>query len=327
MSKKIILTIGITVLIILGISIYFWRINKVNPNPSSSSTVAETSKPPITQTLDDASGFRVYKNETIGIEFKYPNNWPILESNNIGDEMRDGKIYTSFSLNLVDLSHLGHTILNMDNMPIDKQYEKIKCPQDSSYIECEEKISDNGVKYVWIIEETKGGAYYEALVATGKYILIFNFQEKDNYEKRASEYQELLSTLKIAPTPTFNSDISDWKTYRNEKYGFELAFPSSWNEHIAETNKLEMNTIGEYDSIYFGFYAQNPLFNINVFTIDQWKKFVSLEINNGRPEPNYISKNEKYIFNVGGAQYTENQEMSDRMSEIENILSTFKFIK
>jgi len=35
------------------------------------------------------------------------------------------------------------------------------------------------------------------MVATGKYILIFDFKGKDNYEKRADQYQQLLLTLKI----------------------------------------------------------------------------------------------------------------------------------
>jgi hypothetical protein len=63
---------------------------------------------------------------------------------------------------------------------------------------CENRVSSNGVKYTWQIEKTLGGLDNEALVATGKYILVFNFRGKDNYDKREDEYQKLLSTLKIA---------------------------------------------------------------------------------------------------------------------------------
>ena len=146
----------------------------------------------------DTSDWKTYKNEIIGIEFKYPRNWDTLKPDDMGDTMRNGKRYNSFFMNLPDASHLNHTLLNYENMPIDIQYEAIKCRQGSSTaIECKEKVSSNGVKYVWSIEKTKGNPSYGAMVATGKYILIFDFQEKDNYEKRADQYQQLLSTLKI----------------------------------------------------------------------------------------------------------------------------------
>ncbi len=152
---------------------------------------AEEDETPVTD-------WKTYRNEHIGIEFQYPYDWQTLKPDDRGDIMKDGKTYTSFSLNLPDLSHLDHTLLDYDNMPIDIQYEKIKCQQDDPLtIECEEKISSNGVKYIWNVIKTKGDPCYSALVATGRYILIFSFQEKENYEKKADQYQQLLSTLKI----------------------------------------------------------------------------------------------------------------------------------
>jgi len=146
----------------------------------------------------DISDWKTYRNEIIGIEFKYPRDWNTLKPDDVGDTMKNGKRYNSFFMNLPDASHLNHTLLNYENMPIDIQYEAIKCRQDSSTaIECKEEVSSNGVKYVWSIEKTKGDLSYGAMVATGKYILIFDFQEKENYEKRADQYQRLLSTLKI----------------------------------------------------------------------------------------------------------------------------------
>jgi len=146
----------------------------------------------------DISDWKIYRNEIIGIEFKYPRDWDTLKPDDMGDTMKNGKRYNSFFMNLPDASHLNHTFLNYENMPVDIQYKAIKCQQGSSTaIECKEKVSSNGVKYVWSIEKTKGEPSYGVMVATGKYILIFDFQEKDNYEKRADQYQRLLSTLKI----------------------------------------------------------------------------------------------------------------------------------
>lgn len=147
---------------------------------------------------EDNPGYKTYKNSTIGIEFQYPISWPALPSENMGDTMKDGKTYNSFMMNLTDLSHLNHTYMNYDNLPIDEQYEKIKCQKNNpGTIACENRVSSNGAKYVWEIEKTLGGPNYQAMVATGKYILIFDFQDKENYDKRADEYQKMLLSLKI----------------------------------------------------------------------------------------------------------------------------------
>jgi hypothetical protein len=153
-------------------------------------------------TSDPATAnWKTYSNKTIGIEFRYPSSWSTLPSDNSGDVIKDGKTYNSFMLSLVDLSILQHTFLDYDNLPIERQYEKIICQKNNELVvagTCENRVSSNGVKYTWQIEKTLGGLDNEALVATGKYILVFNFRGKDNYDKREDEYQKLLSTLKIA---------------------------------------------------------------------------------------------------------------------------------
>lgn len=45
--------------------------------------------------------------------------------------------------------------------------------------------------------------------------------------------KEIVDQKKSEETP---QDISDWKTYRNEKYGFEVRLPASWNAQ--ETSSL-----------------------------------------------------------------------------------------
>ncbi len=83
----------------------------------------------------------------------------------------------------------------------------IKCDDSVQDIQCEERISDYGVKYVWRIrKEGKGDPSYGARIATGKYILAINFAEKANYEKRKVEYQKLLSSLNAIATDTTNSN-------------------------------------------------------------------------------------------------------------------------
>jgi len=75
----------------------------------------------------DTLDYKTYRNEIIGIEFEYPRDWDTLKPDDMGDTMKDSKRYNSFVMNLPDASYLAHTLLNYENMPIDAQYEAIKC--------------------------------------------------------------------------------------------------------------------------------------------------------------------------------------------------------
>jgi hypothetical protein len=137
-----------------------------------------------------STSWKIYRSESAGIEFQYPSDWEV-------DTQHSFDRYNSISL--TDLSHIDHTLLDYDNMSIEKQYEQIKCKKGDYYlvIECKNRVSSFGAKYVWKVDLTPGGPWYGVLVPTGKYILAINFQDKSNYELKKDDYQKMLSTLKI----------------------------------------------------------------------------------------------------------------------------------
>lgn len=147
----------------------------------------EEENPPVNEDQNEEKklNFKIFRDENLGIEFRYPSTWEVSK-----DEY--GRI------SLVDLSSIGMFNEKYDNMTINEKYEEIRCGKnDELTVECKENKSLNNATYVWKIEKTKGGHDYVVYIATGKKIIRFNFQEKENYEKRADEYQTLLQSLKI----------------------------------------------------------------------------------------------------------------------------------
>lgn len=116
------------------------------------------------------------------------------------------------------------------------------------------------------------------------------------------------------------SEKEDGIKYTNTPYGFSLMFPESWKGFVATNRSLEWNTIGISDSIDFGFPVQDSLFNISIFTKDQWQMLQAEE----GPKPTFISENTTHVFAYERAQYAENDAMIERMKEVPAIIATFK---
>jgi len=191
-----------------------------------------------TQKNEVTTNLKTYSNKTIGLEFQYPVSWPNLAPDtggkpdlisDQGDTMQDGKVFSGFNMPLIDLSNIMHWNIPQDeNIPMDEQFDRIKCGSKytSGSTQCENKVSTNGVKYVWMIQDTKGGPSYTALVATGKYMLTFLFADMNNYNARASEYQALLASMKAVGGNS--AEQTDLKTYQNQKLGFQFQYPLTY---------------------------------------------------------------------------------------------------
>ena len=127
-------------------------------------------------------------------------------------------------------------------------------------------------------------------------------------------------------------DTSDWQTYRNEEFGFEIDFPITWKDYIenSKENKVSANrdTFKEYSyqSIYF-LHPQKISnegspgevgFVIGIFDKENWL------ISEGWKK---IGENDKYIFGSSPSNSAAPDDMLERYKEISSITSTFKFIE
>ncbi|KKT41258.1 MAG: hypothetical protein UW30_C0010G0014 [Candidatus Giovannonibacteria bacterium GW2011_GWA2_44_13b] len=115
-----------------------------------------------------------------------------------------------------------------------------------------------------------------AIVGGGYFYYQKNIKLQENAPTGKSQVQDFeKNTEKTTPTNS-QIDTSTWKTYRNEKYGFEVKYPSNWQ--ISERNMEGLNPF-----VVLG----NPLEGLKVFVIYIFFK----------PNPNKLSS-EDYVSGV-----------------------------
>ncbi len=61
------------------------------------------------------------------------------------------------------------------------------------------------------------------------------------------------SVAPISPTDLISVDTSDWQTYRNEKYGFELKYPKDWEISVYDPTSRDV------DGPTFSIFVKNNL--------------------------------------------------------------------
>ena len=123
-------------------------------------------------------------------------------------------------------------------------------------------------------------------------------------------------------------DTSDWQTYRNEEYGFELKIPSDWpkfNVKVAYPEKIASA------SIKLGFLTTEPawhskdgyayIYGIILFTKDQYENYYTSD----GGKPNILAENEKYIFTKSYGQDIS-EDLIGPWKGAEMVFSTFRFI-
>lgn len=152
--------------------------------------------------------------------------------------------------------------------------------------------------------------------------------EKENEKEMENNKQE---------DADFLEKIADWKTYQNEKYGFEMKFPQSWKGYKVFEESWDGTTLDSNFVEYEGpkIVIRNPKWSedkiwqdipILVFTKDEWQliEAANLNIFSAPIAPRKLGENNKYIFALPPRWigFTD----ASGQDEAQKIVETFKLL-
>lgn len=295
------------------------------------------------EVMNDTTGWQTYRNEEFGFEVKYPNFYSI-------DEIEKGLIKFEYiqepSKNYIYGGRNSITITVFENgQTYDWAIKGFQEPFLEARIN-KETLNINGNNFVKFLVASGMDNVYEYFILKNKklfsiYTSVLVYDKEDINNKILSTFKFIESTSQI--------DTSNWKTYRNEEFGFEVKYPESLtlktypkNENVGEvifSLCLQLNSEPGTTCI-------KPRIVISFYTTDPaGKYFTSFGKQISYGENVYSVKTPLEISGKQGFEFSSPMELAaekfividndtsiitvenDSISNFQQILSTFKFTK
>ena len=274
---------------------------------------------------EDIDQRKVYKNEEYGFELKYPEDWyqrdnyqgtDIMLLNTDKEIIRGGLRHDDYWLsespykrNPKYTDNWVGIGINIYQKPVNfnwNNWTKDKFPVVEKYENLDYDNLNNGLKGIKV--EKLSGIFYgnpniflegENKIFNIRFFSVFPF-DVDN--DGLNYFEQVISTFKFIE----KDDTSDWQTYRNEEFGFEVNYPLGF--FVNEWKK------GDVSSFIVGFIESRSA-HADTVTIKKYNSKEEAERVRNLSHVKLYKRNDYYL-----AVWGVPNELSDK------ILSTFKFI-
>lgn len=245
-SKWRLILIVLLILLIFSFGGYYLILPKMGinvlPTPTPTPTIIKLPTP----TPDPTANWKTYTNNSLGIYFKYPQNYILKQTS---------AEQTIFSIESSDKSSFQLLIYKNSNNLSLKDYESKNTGKSGMgpnvYYPNAKLVKFENMEAYYEEKEISCFSKCGSYVWTNKdniYKLMGSIQNKPDQKQILDQ---ILSTLKfLSPSPTSvqgqTLDTSNWKTYTNTENGFSLKYPSDWNVKITNDHNTALFDVAFY---------------------------------------------------------------------------------
>ncbi len=340
--------IGVIIVVLIGGGViaynYLWT-----PQPVELPTAGEKKEP------DQTVGWKTYKNEEYGYEMKYPKNWSAKHESGYNEVLE-----RYYEKNIFK-DPTGKYILYFGIVPEDSNIRtpNLKTGVGFTQVGTDQTINIGGravkisnliyepkgtVQEVWFgpfeINDFKGKAEFGYLTDDFNYNEWFDMAGKPELEIA----KKILSTFRFIET----DQTADWKTYRNEEYGFEIVLSEGYEGFWTKERTIRKER--EMDSPFVVFYLdasgsywpnqEFDVFGVIIYPLEKWNSNAEIDENNmawimgEEDSPSsflgfYLGKNNKHAFTWSKGHdcpyYTSGQPtpLCKLYEEVSSLMKTF----
>ncbi|MCK5475158.1 MAG: hypothetical protein KAI71_01065 [Candidatus Pacebacteria bacterium] len=322
---------------------------------------------------EDVDQRKVYENEEYGFELKYPEDWyqrdnyqgtDIMLLNTDKEIVRGGLRPDDYWLLPYSKRNPKYTDnwvgigINVYQKPVDFNWDswiKNEFPVVEKYEVLDYNDLNNNLKGIKV--EKLNGIFYgnpnifldgESKILNIRFFSAFPFDVDDD---GLNYFEQVISTFKFIET-----DISNWQTYRNNEFGFEIKYPKDWEYNFDDVNSSFQGSILMENSVAFrpvndspnadfevafsslpiknnDYCLNNKEESIYIDSVKAVKCKLSLDLDSYKDEPVFgyegdlgtkvfFSKDSNHNYVI----YFKDETMNEHKTVLNQILSSFKFI-
>jgi len=217
---------------------------KTKESTKTASTTKITTSTKETLSEIDTSNWKTYRNEEFGFEIKYPEGWSASETND----------YYSFVV-----KDKSESFLYIGIPPLGFSYDENEAKVSFAIIDSNTKVEILEFDHYFVVSFKKDGTE-----------MLLRFKYNGNRQYYTNLFNNILSNLKLYSSSV---DTSNWKTYRNEEFGFEIKYPNGWGiiDESVDSNSL---------SVYIGDkskYGKGYGYDGDIFLFARYEAISSIE--------------------------------------------------